>query len=90
MMEITCGSAWQTSSGYRREYRVSLDEKDLIEQMGDDAEAIAKVAAMKPSEKRRQLSTRADIMVVIYMMEEGEMTKEFGMNRLAELKAKLL
>lgn len=88
-MEVTCGATWPTSSGGRREYRMTLDEDDLVEQLGGDAEAGAKVAAMNWQQKRKQLSIRSDMMVVVYMMEEGEYSQEHGMSRLKDLRAKL-
>lgn len=85
IMEVTTGSAWQTSSGYRREYRMTLNEQDLIERYG-----MERVMAMKPNEKRKRLNLMADMMVVTYMTEEGEYAPDKGRKRIEEINGKLI
>lgn len=89
MMEVSSGATFPTSSGGRREYRMSLDVQDLIEQLGGDEAAVARVKAMKPTERARQLRVRCDIYVVSFLADEGEYSKEHAMSRLQELRAKL-
>jgi hypothetical protein len=80
-MEVTCGAEWPTSGGGRRSYALTLDKDDLIEQMGQEA-----VGELSNQQILKQLNTRAEILVVAHVAEEGGMDKEFAQRRIKELK----
>lgn len=73
-MNVTVGAEWPTSGGGRRNYAVTLNEEDILNWR-----------QYSQSVLWDKLNTKAEVLVVTYMYNEGELPKERYDARIAEL-----
>ena len=80
-MIITTGTTWETPSGAKREFSVAVDEND-------GREMIDGFAQMEWNDKVKSLTKLGDLLVLKYVFQEGGVTQDFFVARVAEIKAR--
>lgn len=83
-MLVTSGSDWLAPGGTnRRSWSIALDDNDGMALAGEDV-----WDSMDWKDKRTYLQKRADLEVLLYMYNEGAISKDFMMERVQKIKAK--